>query len=145
MASNSYKESENTEEPLEEVKEEPKKKKRKANPVFSGVHSVLDGTILTRDRVVKSLPFLFYMAFIAILYIANSYYAEKKIMEIEKMKKDLKEMRSEYVSTKSKLMFYSRQSEVIKRIGSFGIKESMKPPHKIYTEKDTTKNSKDQD
>jgi len=138
MGSNTFKESEKTEEP-EVVKEVPQKKKKKGNPVLKGVQSVLDGTILTRDRVVQSLPFLFYITFITILYIANSYYAEKKIIEIEKMKKDLKELRSEYISTKSKLMFSSRQTEVMKKIGLYGVKESLKPPRKIFVENDTTK------
>ena len=138
MSENTFKEPEVIEEP-EVVKEKPKKKKRKANPVVKGVQSVMDGTILTRDKVVKSLPFLLYIAFLAMLYIGNSYYAEKKIIEIEKVKKELKELRSENITTKSKLMFYSRQSEVMKRIMPYGIKESLLPPNKIFAEKDNTK------
>ena len=141
MSENTLKEPEFIEEPVK-VEAAPVKKKRKESGVLKGIQSVLDGTILTKDTVVKSLPFLFYIAFLAILYIGNSYYAEKKVIEIEKMKKELKELRSENISTKSKLMFYSRQSEVIKRIGLYGIKESLKPPHKIYTVPHTTKKQK---
>jgi signal peptidase I len=138
MTGNTYKEPEVVEE--EPVVPRPKKKKKKKeNPVLKGVQSVLDGTILTRDKVVNSLPFLFYMMLLAIMYIANSYYAEKKIIEIEKIKKEIKELRSENITTKSKLMFYSRQSEVVKRIGPYGIKESLIPPRKIFVSKDTTK------
>ena len=137
MTKNTFKEPEVQEEPIP-VKKEPVKK-RKRNPFFKGVQSVLDGTILTRDKVVKSIPFVFYITFLAILYIANSYYAEKKIIEIEKIKKELKELRSENITTQAKLMYYSRQSEVVKRIEQYGIKESLVPPKKIIAEKDTTK------
>ncbi|MGD0709799.1 MAG: FtsL-like putative cell division protein [Bacteroidales bacterium] len=140
MGSNSYKESDVVEQP-EVVKEEPpkKKKKRKQNPILKGLQSVMDGTILTKDTAIKSLPFVFFLAFIAILYIANSYYAEKKIIQIEKIKKELKELRSESIENKSKLMLCSRQSEVFKRIAPFGLKESVVPPHKIIAINDTSK------
>ncbi len=137
MTSNTYKEPEVKEEQVP-VKKTPKKK-RMRNPLFKGIQSVMDGTILTRDVVVKGLPFVFYITLLAILYIANSYYAEKKIIEIEKVKKELKVLRSENIAAQSKLMYYSRQSEVIKRIEPYGIKESLIPPRKIIAEKDTTK------
>jgi hypothetical protein len=138
MTGNTFKEPEVVEE--EPVVPRPKKKKKKKeNPVLKGVLSVLDGTILTRDKVVRNLRFLFYVMLIAILYIANSYYAEKKVIEIEKIKKEIKELRSENITTKSRLMFYSRQSEVVKRIGPYGIKESLIPPRKIFVSNDTSK------
>ena len=142
MSENTFKEPEVIAEP-EKVEEAPVKKvkkKKKENAILKGIQSVLDGTILTKELVVKSLPFIFYITFLAILYIANSNYSEKKIMEIEKVKKEIKELRSESISVKSKLMYYSRQTEVIKRIGVYGIKESVKPPHKIYVVNDSTKN-----
>jgi len=144
MKANTFKEPE-IKEVLEEVKEKPIKKKKKANPVFRGLQSVMDGTILTKDRVVKSLPFFLYISVLAILYISNSYYAEKKVIEIEKVKKELKELRSESITSQSDLMFDSRQSEVLNRIFPYGIKESLKPPSKIYTATDTLKKVKSED
>ena len=142
MASNTFKEKETklSQEPeFTEVKEQTeKRKKKREHPVLKSVQSVLDGTILTRGLIVKRLPFLFYIVLIAIFYIGNSFYAEKKLIEIEKVKKELKELRSENISIKSRLMNISRQSEIIKRITSNGIKESLYPPSKIYVQKDTT-------
>jgi hypothetical protein len=139
MGNNSYKEPEEEEKP-EVAKEEPKKKKKKKeNSVLKGLQSVMDGTILAKDTVVKTLPYVFFLTFIAILYIANSYYAEKKIIEIEKIKKEIKELRSESISNKSKLMICSRRSEVFKRIEPYGIKESVVPPRKIIAICDTSK------
>ena len=143
MASNTFKEPEEIkEEEPEEVKESPGKKTKKKLPLLKEVRSVLTGNILIRDKVVKSLPFLFYLAFLAILYIANTYYSEKKIIEIEKTKKELKELRSENITTKSRLMFYSRQSEILKSTEARGIKESLITPRKIFAEQDSTKNLK---
>ena len=50
------------------------------------------------------------------------------------MKKEIKELRSESIYVKSKLMFNSRQSEINRRIGLYGLKESVKPPIKIVVE-----------
>lgn len=137
MTGNSYKEPEYSE-PIAELEQPEKKKKRKANPVVRGFQSVLDGTILTGDKVMKGIPFVFYVTLLLVLYIANTYYAEKKIIEIEKIKREIKELRSESITTKSNLMFYSRQSEVLKRILPYGIVESLIPPRKIFVQDDTT-------
>lgn len=98
------------------------------------LQQLLGGTFLTRDRAVSLLPFLFFLTFIAIFYIANTYLAEKTIREIEKVKKEVKELRYEYITTKSELMFHSKQTQVAKSLESTGIKESTTPPQKIIIE-----------
>lgn len=99
------------------------------------LQNILDGTILTRDNSIKFLPFLFYLSFLAILYIGNIYYAEKTVREIEKTKSELKELRYKFIAAKAELMFQSKQSEVAKNLEANGIKESMTPPQKIYKDK----------
>lgn len=74
MSENTYKEPE----PVEPEKKEKPKKKRKANPVIKGLQSVLDGTILAKDSVLKGVPVVLYATLLIVLYIANTYYAEKK-------------------------------------------------------------------
>ena len=98
-------------------------------------HNILDGTILTREKSIRMLPFVLYLTFLAILYIGNTYYAEKTVHEIEKIKVELKELRYEYITTKAELMFRSKQTEVAKSLEYSGLKESTKPPQKIYVGK----------
>lgn len=111
-----------------------KKKKNKGNRTGSSVGNILSGGFLTNKRTAKNLPFLLFIAFLGVIYIANSYTAEKKIRRIEKLQKELKELRYDHIYTKSKLMSKSRQSEVATSLGSEGIKESRVPPAKIYIE-----------
>ena len=87
--------------------------------------------VLRNENFIHALPFIFFLSFIAMVYIANSYYAEKTIREIDKTNNELKELRSEYISTKSDLMLISKQSEVAKAVISMQIKESIVPPKKI--------------
>lgn len=97
---------------------------------------ILGGSILTRDGFVKSLPFVFYLAGLAMLYIANSYYSEKTIVKSYQLRKELKELRYEFVSNRSALMYESKQSQVAKRLEAAGIEESRVPPVKIRVKSD---------
>ncbi|MBL7910457.1 MAG: hypothetical protein JNJ41_05350 [Bacteroidia bacterium] len=106
-------------------------KPRKKGVLGKGLSAVFSGTFLTNDKTLKHLPFIIFLAFIAILYIANGYYADDKIREVNKISNQLKELRSEYISTKSDLMFASKQSEVAKAAEKLGLKEPVVPPIKI--------------
>jgi hypothetical protein len=79
----------------------------------------------------RFMPFAFFLFGICILYIGNSYMAEKTIRDIDKTSKDIKELRSEYITIKSDLMFKSRQSQVAKEVLPLGIKHLTVPPKKI--------------
>jgi hypothetical protein len=99
--------------------------------IEKSIQSLLNGSFLTREKALKLLPFLFFLALIGIMYIANIYYAEKKIREINGLRKELKELRYEYITEKSKLMYRSKQSEVAKALEGTGIEELRTPPIKI--------------
>lgn len=86
---------------------------------------------LSREQITKQMPFVFYITFLVLLYISNNYYSEKNIREIDKIGSELKELRSEYITSKSELMFKSKQSEIARQLESTGIRESVVPPKKI--------------
>ncbi|HHZ64208.1 MAG TPA: hypothetical protein EYN51_01700 [Flavobacteriales bacterium] len=92
---------------------------------------VLNGNFLTRESAIKHLPFLLFLTLLVLSYIGNAHYAEKTLRESEKLKKNLKELRSAHITAKFDLMFKSRQSEVAKAVEDMGLKESTTPPKKI--------------
>jgi hypothetical protein len=77
------------------------------------------------------MPFIFFMMVIALVYIANSYHAERTIREIDSISKELKTLRTEQISGSSELMFVSKQSEVARSVSDYGLKESVEAPMKI--------------
>ena len=83
------------------------------------------------QTIIRNLPFIFFIALIGILYIANAHYAEKNVREIDQIEKQLNELRWEYMTTKSQLEYVSKQSEVAKMIEASGLKELREPPKKI--------------
>ena len=110
------------------------KKKNKNNSISA--QDILGGAFLTRKWTVKHLPFLLFLAFLAIVYIGNSFYAEKNIRKIERLQKKVKVQRYDYITNKSKLMQSSRQSKVAKNLRNKGIKESTVPPNKIFVKEE---------
>lgn len=107
------------------------KKPRKKGVLAKGLSSVFSGSFLSNEKTLKHLPFFIFLALVALLYIANGYYADDKIREVNRLSNQLKELRSEYISTKSELMFTSKQSEVARAVEVMGLKEPVVPPIKI--------------
>ncbi len=119
----------------QEVKEEiqptiasPRKKK---SGLVKSLTALFSGTFLSNERTLKHIPFILFMGIIAIFYIANGYWADDKIRQMNKLGSNLKELRSEFIYTKSELMFISKQSEVAKAVEKMGLKEPISPPKKI--------------
>jgi hypothetical protein len=105
-----------------------RKQKKLARPI----HDILEGDFLSRQAVIRNVPFLLFLAVVALIYIANTYYAEKTFKEIERTKNELKELRYQYITTRSTLMFESTQVEIARRAVKLGMKETLIPPYKIY-------------
>lgn len=126
MAENKLKE-----EVQEEIVPEPKPKKRSSRPARRLIKMVNVFGVLDRNQIVHAMPFILFVTMLIIGYIANSYYAERVIREIDKTKTELKEKRAEYISTKSMLMNNSRQSQVAGALESVNIKETTEPPKMI--------------
>ncbi len=103
--------------------------------VLRNLSSVLDGSILTSEWVVKKVPFLLFLFVLALVYIGNNYVAQSKVKKIDSISKELKDLHDEHISTKSDLMYFTKRSEVAKRLREMEIKEATKPPFKIYVNK----------
>lgn len=93
---------------------------------FINVFSYFD-----RGAVMAFMPFLFFMFLLAIVYIGNSYYAEKTIRDIDRTEKEIRELRSEFITARSELMYRSKLTEVAAAIQPKGVKESTMAPRKI--------------
>ena len=106
------------------------------------LRDVLDGSLLTRDKVVKQLPYVLFLTGLLILYIGNRYHAEKVIRKNIDLQSELKELRAEAISTASELEFLSRQTQVARLVEqrNLGLIQSEVPPAKIVVKKRKRKN-----
>jgi cell division protein FtsB len=74
--------------------------------------------------VLKNLPFVLFLGFLAVIYIANTHFAEKQVREIQILQREVKELKRQYNSLKSDLMFESRLSEIGEEVARMGLKKS---------------------
>jgi hypothetical protein len=110
---------------------------KKLNRVRAFFHNIIIGDVFSRDSFFKTIPYLGYITVLAIVYISNTYYAEKTFRQIETIKTELKELRFQYISSKSELMYYGKPTEIAKRVIPAGLKETTIPPYKIFYAKDS--------
>ena len=94
--------------------------------VGTAFKKVLGGEIIGTGTF-RFFPFLVFVAFLAFVYIANNYLAEDKIRKINRLTKELKEIRYEFITTKSKLGELTKQSKLADKLESKGIRESTEP------------------
>ena len=123
--------SEISEQPVEFIKEQqpPKPKDKKGVKV----KDFLSGNILTHENISAQLPYVLFLVFLAVIYIANHYRYDRLMRNDQKVKTELKNLRAESITTAAELMFISKQSEVAKLVEEKGLelKESTVPPKKI--------------
>lgn len=86
--------------------------------------------------VLTNLPFVLFLGFLAIIYIANNHYARHTIREIRTHQEDLKEMRRVYNALNAEVMYDSKKSEITKSVRGLGLAPSKTAPKKIIVEKE---------
>lgn len=99
------------------------------------IRHVLDGSIFSREFVLQKWRTALFIFCIAFMLIANNYCSEKSVRKSNALKKELKELQTEHLSTLSEYLKKSQASEIAKRLDTIGIKESVVPPKKIFIEK----------
>jgi len=97
------------------------------------LRDLVDGNILTRKAVLKQSRFILLLVLIAFMSIANRNHAEKKVIQLNQLQRDVKELRARWISTSSELVKISRQSEVRELVNSYdlGLEENLDPPKKL--------------
>lgn len=106
---------------------------KKTSTRKSPLKDVLDGSILTRDAFIKRLPFILFLTFLAILYIANRFHSEKIIRETIRLQKEVQELRTESSAIETELMRVGNYQDIKKLIDEYDIdlQEPIRPPRKI--------------
>ena len=125
--------------PVNKIKDGQTKKSPRRFGFGNAVQNVLGGNFLKRESTLRLLPFFLFLTLVSMFYIANTYYAEKKERDIQALRKSLKELRYEYITTRSELMNQSQQSEVARRLEAINIKESRVPPVKVIKKSEKEK------
>ena len=95
------------------------------------INSILRGKFLISDDSFKNWRLILFLSFLAVIMIASSHSADRKVYKIAKLNEDVKELRSAFVEGRSKLMKLKMESSVIKKLADKGLSPSEIPPKKI--------------
>ena len=116
---------------------------KKPGKMAKGLQNIIGGDLLSKHAVLNNLPFLIFLAILALFYISNTYYTEKTFKQIETIKTELKELRYQSITIKAKMLDLCKQTEIAKKVGKLGIKETITPPYKIFYSKALLKKETD--
>jgi len=105
--------------------------KQKAELPKNFLTTFLTEGVVSKESATQMMPFLIFLAMLAMVYIANRHFAEKTIRGIDKLSKEVKELSWDFKTLKADLMLKSTQTEVAKQVDTLGLKEQVEPPKKI--------------
>jgi|DewCreStandDraft_4_1066084.scaffolds.fasta_scaffold02077_21 hypothetical protein len=98
-----------------------------------GAKDFISGRILTHEIISGQMPYIIFLVVLAIIYIANNYHYNNLLRAELKLRKEVKNLRAESITTAAQYMSISRQSEVVKLVEEkgLGLIESRVPPKKL--------------
>ena len=124
---------------LKKQSEQPAKEqaeKRRPGIIQQWITGVMDGSFLSGDSTTRSIPFALYLCLLVGFYIANTYNAERTIRQTSRINKELKDLRSEYITLKSELVYNSNPSQIAEKLINRNIFEAKEPPRSLYISKE---------
>ena len=89
-----------------------KKQKENASPKHMSIRSILGGDILANDFFKRQTSLLILIMILTILYIDNRYTSQQELIEIDRLKKELTDIKYDELTRSSELMEKSRQSRI---------------------------------
>ncbi len=96
-----------------------------------GIYGILKANFLISNDAFKNWRFIVFCTFLAIVMIAFSHSAERKVHSIAKLNNEVRELRSEFVEKRSELMKLKMESTLTAKMANRGVKPSETPPYKI--------------
>lgn len=105
--------------------EEPKIEKRVNNKSENtsskmSFRSILGGDILANDFFKRQTRLLILIMILTVLYIDNRYSSQQELIEIDRLKKELDDVKYDALTRSSELMEKSRQSKIEEYISTQG-------------------------
>ena len=117
------------------INETSKGQKQKKNTSGKGMSlkSILGGDILANDFLKRQTKLLILIMILTIFYISNRYSCLQEMIEIDKLKKDLTDIKYDALTRSSELMEKSRQSRIEEYISTqqSELQTATNPPYLI--------------
>ncbi len=96
-----------------------------------GFYNIIKGKFLVSDDALKNWRFIIFLSVLALIMIGSSHTADKKVHRIAELNNDVKELKSEYLDIRKKLMQSKMESKITAAMAQRGLMPSETPPQKI--------------
>jgi hypothetical protein len=94
-------------------------------------YNIVKGKFLVSDDAFKNWRFIIFLSVLALIMIASSHSADKKVHRIAQLNDEVKELKSEHVDVRMRLMQNKMESKIIAAMAKRGLEPSVTPPKKI--------------
>ncbi|PKA82369.1 hypothetical protein ATE92_0498 [Ulvibacter sp. MAR_2010_11] len=94
-------------------------------------YNLIKGKFLVSDDAFKNWRLIIFLSVLALIMIASSHSADKKVHRIAQLNNEVKELKSEYVDIRMQLMQTKMESKIIAAMAKRGLEISVTPPQKI--------------
>jgi len=99
-----------------------------------GTRQIFDLNYWSSDLILQNLPFVLFLGFLAVIYIANAHYAERNVRKIQVLQREIKELRWHYMSLEAEVMYKTKRSEMVESVKEEGLRPITTKPRKILVE-----------
>ena len=94
-------------------------------------YNLVKGKFLISDDSLKNWRFIIFLSLLALIMVASSHSADKKVHRIAQLSNEVKELKSQYVDVRMQLMQSRLESRIISVMAGRGLTPSETPPQKI--------------
>lgn len=99
--------------------------------VKQNIYNVLKGRFLVSDDAFKNWKIIIFVVFLLLFMISRSHSTDKKVLRIAKLNKEIRELKAEFVDTRTKVMRLELESAIENKVAERGLLPSKNPPKKI--------------
>lgn len=104
------------------------KKPRKKSGLSKFFNAILNGEFLTREGFVRHMPFVVFLSFLFIVYIAMGYFYENTLRDLAKYKTQLDDTKNSYHTTLSELETIRLKTSVAVNLKEMGFSTEVNQP-----------------
>lgn len=96
-----------------------------------GIYDVLKGKFLISEDAFKNWRFVIFIVFLLLFMISRSHSTDKKVLKIAKLNSEIRELKAEFMDTRTKVSRLELESIIQKKVVERGLLPSENPPKKI--------------
>lgn len=94
-------------------------------------YDIIKGKFLVSDDALKNWRFILFLSALALVMIGSSHSADKKVHRIAQLSNEVKELKSEYLDVRKRLMQSKMESRITAAMAQRGLRPSVTPPQII--------------